>query len=90
MESSKQLKSKVFLILEGNACNPINVFLVLLIIFNVISVILSTVPDLRTRFGGFFSSFELFSVIVFSVEYILRIWSCTSDEQYSRLIVERI
>ncbi len=90
MGSSKQFKSKVFLILEGNASNPINVFLVLLIISNVISVILSTVPDLRTRFGGFFSSFELFSVIVFSVEYILRIWSCTSDEQYSRPIVGRI
>ncbi len=90
MGSNKQLKSKVFLILEGNASNPINVFLVLLIIFNVISVILSTVPDLRTRFGSFFSSFELFSVIVFSLEYILRIWSCTSNEQYSRPIVGRI
>jgi len=88
--SSKQFKNKVFLILEGNATNPINLFLVLLIISNVISVILSTVPDLRTRFGDFFSSFELFSVIVFSVEYILRIWSCTSDEQYSRPIVGRI
>jgi voltage-gated potassium channel len=32
----------------------------------------------------------MFSVIVFSVEYILRIWSCTSDEQYSRPIVGRI
>jgi len=88
--SSKKFKNKVFLILEGDATNPVNIFLVLLIISNVISVILSTVPDLRTRFGDFFSSFELFSVVVFSVEYILRIWSCTSDEQYSRPVVGRI
>lgn len=90
MGSSKKFKNKVFLILEGDATNPVNIFLVLLIISNVISVILSTVPDLRTRFGDFFSSFELFSVVVFSVEYILRIWSCTSDEQYSRPVVGRI
>ena len=45
-----------------------------LIIANVIAIILESFDALYTNFNTFFRIFEIFSVIVFSIEYILRIW----------------
>ena len=45
-----------------------------LIVFNVIALVLESYKELRADYGTFFEVIELFSVVVFSVEYILRIW----------------
>lgn len=60
-----------------------DVFILVLISLNVLAVILETVTVLNENFGTFFFIFEVFSVIIFSVEYILRVWSCTSQPAYS-------
>jgi voltage-gated potassium channel len=39
---------------------------------------------------GIFDKFEAASVLVFAVEYVVRIWSCTSDERYSAPVVGRL
>ena len=36
------------------------------------------------KFGSFFYWFEIFSVSVFTVEYLLRVWSCTSQEKFAK------
>jgi voltage-gated potassium channel len=54
-----------------------------LIVFSVVSVVLETVPEISGRFGGAFKAFELFTVAVFSIEYVLRIWACTADPRYA-------
>jgi voltage-gated potassium channel len=59
-----------------------DVSIMLLIILNVIAVILETVRELNTHYDTFFRAFDLFSVAVFSVEYFLRVWSCTADERF--------
>ncbi len=51
-----------------------------LITVNVVAVILESVPSLAIEYAGFFHGFELFSVTVFSVEYVLRVWSAVEDE----------
>lgn len=38
----------------------------------------------------FFQWFELISVIIFSIEYLLRLWSCTSSERYRGLFAGRL
>jgi len=53
----------------------VDVFLILLILANVAAVILETVPTLEHKHHVFFWRFEVFSVLVFSVEYVLRLWS---------------
>ncbi|MBT6994255.1 MAG: ion transporter [Candidatus Cloacimonetes bacterium] len=37
-----------------------------------------------------FPYFELFSVIIFSIEYLLRIWSCTINDEYGNNFLRRI
>lgn len=47
-----------------------------LIFLNVVAVIASTVPELDHQYGQEFEGFNIFSVIVFTVEYFLRVWIC--------------
>jgi len=56
--------------------------LVILISLNVFSVILESFSTLKLRYQDLFTSFEFISVVVFTIEYLLRIW--TSDLKYPR------
>ena len=49
-------------------------FIVALIVVNLIAVALESVPDLEARFGLIFSGIEIASLLIFSVEYGLRLW----------------
>lgn len=60
----------------------INIFIIVLIILNVIAVILETVKPLHDKYSDFFYYFDLVSVIIFTVEYILRVWSSNHEEKY--------
>lgn len=83
-----QMKRRVHEILEVAAPGDrtgrlFDLSLMLLIILNVVVVILATVRELHPHYDTFFSVFDTFSVAVFSIEYLLRIWSCTADERYA-------
>lgn len=62
----------------------INVFIIVLIILNVIAVMLETVPSIQKLPGSkqFFHYFDWISVIIFTVEYVLRVWSSNQEEKY--------
>jgi voltage-gated potassium channel len=70
---------KVHNILEVDDGNPIgrvvNVFLITLIVANGLAFAAETVPSLYARYGPEFEAFNTFSVMVFTVEYVLRLWS---------------
>ena len=88
-------KNKVHLLLDpaggGTFLHKIiNSFIVGLIIINTIAVILETVKSIYQPNEELFISVEVFSVVVFSVEYILRVWSCTSIPQYKHPITGRL
>ncbi len=70
----------------------INVFIITLIILNVAAVILETVPSLNDEphEQRFFYYFDLISVIIFTIEYILRAWSCNHEAKYKHSIKGRI
>ena len=61
----------------------IDVFLVSLILLNVAAVILETVAWVHDRYAAELHMFDVFSVTVFTVEYLLRLWVCTLDPKYS-------
>ena len=52
-----------------------------LVILNLVAVALESVPGLQSRYGNSFYNFELFSVIVFSIEYIARVWSAPAKKE---------
>ncbi|MBV5266414.1 cyclic nucleotide-gated ion channel [Pinisolibacter aquiterrae] len=76
-------KRRVFEVLEVPPLgDPVALFveraIVVLIMVNVASVVLETVPSLRHRYGGVFLAIEVGTVFLFALEYVLRVW--VSDE----------
>lgn len=70
----------------------INIFIISLIILNVLAVMLETVPALHKdpTAQRFFHYFDLVSVIVFTTEYVLRVWSSNHEEKYKHSIWGRL
>jgi voltage-gated potassium channel len=56
--------------------------LVLLIIVNLVSVALESMPELARRYGTWFDAIELGSLVVFTLEYGLRIWAAVEHRPY--------
>ena len=54
-------------------------FMIALIVANVFAIILETVESIYSKSPKFLFWFEVVSVAIFTVEYVLRVWSCTKD-----------
>lgn len=62
----------------------VNLFIVGLIALNSVAIVLHSVPEIQSHppWANFFVDFEIFSVIAFTIEYGLRVWSSVEDPQY--------
>ena len=74
------LRHRVYEILEGvrvddPVADALDTFLVVLILANVAAFAAETVPALHHDYGFWFNAFEVFSVGVFTIEYVARIWT---------------
>jgi voltage-gated potassium channel len=92
---TKKIKKRIFEILEIASTGDLasrffDIFIMTLISLNVVAVILETEKTLSSRYVSFFDSFEIFSVLIFTIEYLLRIWTCTTDKKYQDPIKGRI
>lgn len=56
--------------------------LVFLIILNVIAAVLETDVSMYQAYGSVFDLLAAFSVVVFTVEYVIRVWCCTENPLY--------
>ncbi len=57
----------------------VDVFLVVLIVVNVLAVILESVKSIDAIYHEQFFVFEVFSVVIFSAEYLARVWVVPED-----------
>jgi voltage-gated potassium channel len=64
--------------------HAIDIFLIALILANVALIILETVPEISVEYRLEFVWFELFSIVVFTIEYLLRLWSCVEEPVQGR------
>ena len=92
---SQKLKNRLFEMLEIVSANDLysrlfDIFIMTLISLNIIAVVLETVESLSSRYVSFFWIFEVFSVSVFTIEYLLRLWTCTADKRFKGSIKGRI
>lgn len=75
---------------DDRTSRAFDIFLVSLIALNVVAVVLETVEAVGSRFAGWFRTFELLSVAVFTIEYVLRLWVCTTEKRYARPVGGRV
>jgi voltage-gated potassium channel len=86
----RQWRRQVHDILEvGGDAHPagraVNAFIIILIFLNAIAFAAETVDDIAARYGPYLDAFNVFSVMVFSAEYLLRLWSAVDIPMLSRL-----
>lgn len=57
----------------------VDLFLIVLIALNIIAVIVESMPGMVEQYGDLFNGFEIFSVIIFTIEYAARVWSAVDN-----------
>ncbi len=89
------LRKLIYRILETSAGKRrgisllFNLVLITIITLNAVAIVLHTVPEYNKRYAQLFIDFELFSVIFFSVEYLLRVWVCVENDKYQHPVFGR-
>jgi voltage-gated potassium channel len=83
-------KHAIYQLLEGDpekgvASRVLRQFIVALIVFNGVAVILESNVALYAAYAPWFAGFEIFSVIVFTLEYLGRLWVAVEDEDRKHL-----
>ncbi|WP_103866633.1 ion transporter [Aquimarina sp. I32.4] len=91
----KSFKKRSYEILEKGASDDrwsrrIDLFIISLIFLNILAIILESVNSLKRDYQLIFDYIEIFSIYIFTIEYILRIWSITEKEEYSQPIQGRL
>ncbi len=67
-----------------------DIFIMTLIGVNILAVMIETVEPIAKQYSLVFYYFEVFSVLVFSLEYVFRVWSCTCDKKYKHPLWGRL
>ncbi len=92
---SQNVKARVYDILNIKDPNDpltdlVNYFLIILIILNIVVFFLISFENISATHPLAFSLFEAFSVLVFTVEYLLRLWVCDLDPKYEKPVLGRL
>src|SRR6516164_7756597 len=80
------LRRRLYEILEHGAIGDrtgliVGRLIVALIVVNLVSMTLDSVPALQTQYGPLFTAIELLSLVVFTIEYALRVLGRHPDAQ---------
>jgi voltage-gated potassium channel len=86
----KGLRRRIYQVLEQGPVGDslgilIDRLLVTLILINLVAVALESVPDLGARYALMFDLIEIVSLVVFTVEYGLRLWVAVEHGPHSHL-----
>jgi len=89
------LRSKIWHLVEPDTAGDLHsrlfdLFIIGLILLNIIAVIIESVDTVQAAYGEALRAFELFSVLVFTVEYLLRMWSVTASAEFSHPLWGRL
>ena len=94
---SHELRARVATIFEADLRESrisriVKIFLICLILFNVLAIVMESVSAFQQRYHQQLRSFEVLSVMIFTVEYLLRLWSCPDikDKAYGDGLKGRI
>ncbi|MEG4271243.1 MULTISPECIES: ion transporter [unclassified Microcoleus] len=91
----KKIKTIIYKILETSESSNLysladDVFITCLIVINVAAFIASTSPRLSPEHTSLLANIEIVSSLIFTIEYILRLWVSTVDRRYSHPLWGRL
>lgn len=68
----------------SKAARAVEILLIVLIFLNIVAILLESIAEINLEYADFFAALESFSIIIFSIEYVLRLWTCVEHPQYSK------
>lgn len=85
---SNTFKFRIYAILtvsnrKGDASWYFDIFIVGLIGLNTVALILESIPPLQIQYNEEFHLFETISVVIFTVEYLLRLWTANAIPRFT-------
>src|SRR5688500_13361569 len=88
------MRRRVYRILEGHDTDALarglRAAVTCLILANIAAVVVESVPSVGQRWARAFALFELVSVLVFTVESLLRLWASVEDPRYASPLAGRL
>lgn len=89
VNDSMKLKAKVYRFLNGaedgyGPAKKFNSFMIVFITIIIINVIIQTMHGMPESVFLFGRVLDLIAAVIFTIEYILRVWSCTDNPLYKR------
>ena len=75
---------------EIGARGAINRFIFLLILLNLLALVLESAPAIEAEYRQLFHWFDVFSVAVFSAEYLLRLYLAPEDPEFATASMPRL
>ncbi|HOL41193.1 MAG TPA: ion transporter, partial [Methanospirillum sp.] len=76
---------------EGGKPNTLfDYFIIFVIIINTILILLETYPEVSAPYKGYLDLIEQGTIIIFTIEYLLRIWTCTCYPEYRHPVLGRL
>lgn len=87
---SHPVRRRVHDILERSSVSDpvvhaVHIFLILLIVVNVTTTVLESVPSLREEYGSLFFLVEVISGVIFTVEYAARLWCAPEHTRWKHM-----
>ena len=70
--------------IEGNYQKTIDKWIVILIVGNLFALVFEQVPAIFQAYEKWFHFFDIFSVMVFTIEYLLRFYLAPEDEEFKK------
>ncbi len=67
-----------------------DLFIIVLIILSILDIILESEESLKSKYGHFFQIFETITVVIFSLEYLVRLWTCVEKKMYRHPFTGRV
>ncbi len=70
--------------IEGNYQKSIDKWIVILIISNLFALVFEQIPAIFNAYEKWFHFFDIFSVVVFTIEYLMRFYLAPEDEEFKK------
>lgn len=88
-------RRRVYLILEPTEKRDIlerifEIILVTIIVLNILAIVSESIREVHDQYGHLFHHFEVFSVIFFTIEYVLRVYSIVENKKFRNPVTGRL
>jgi len=70
--------------IEGNYQKSIDKWIVILIVSNLFALVFEQIPAIFNAYEKWFHFFDIFSVVVFTIEYLMRFYLAPEDEEFKK------